>query len=348
MIEIRTYEDDAVTAANFTRKVWTDRYVRSIPVIDWNADYFEWQLLWDRPGGRDFLVAAYDGQKLVGTLFAEPLSFQLRGQPISATMGSWLTVDPEYRGHGIATRLAEEQRKRHREHDAKFMLGFGVLGTDGPKFWEKRPDTHVLGTVGFWVRVFDPKRVAEWAPTLRDRMAARIFGPLRSGRPEVKTIEGIRSYTATDLDRCLELVRELEGDADMGYRFTRERLAHQLERTSMVRTWVLEQHGRVEGVVNAYLVGMTGRSFMPVAVFDLLAFGALSREHRQALLNRALAELADAGAGLAMTLRIPCYRAADLWEAGFVPTPKDSNFLCTVVDPKLSLAGVRGLLVHWR
>ena len=68
-------------------------------------------------------------------------------------MGSWLTVDPEYRRQGIGIKLFESSR-RHLEHNAKFHLGYGYTGARmsmGPKFWKSFPEnTVLLGHVGFW------------------------------------------------------------------------------------------------------------------------------------------------------------------------------------------------------
>lgn len=348
MIEVRTYEEDSATVADFTRRVWSGRYDLTIPVIDWNPQYFEWQLLTGLPGARDFLVAAYDGTKLVGTLFAERMPFQLRGAPIEATMGSWLTVDPDYRGQGIAQRLAEEQRVRHRARDAKFMLGFGVLGTDGPKFWQARPDTVVLGTVGFWVRMFDYRRVAAWSPSWQERLTAWLAGPFYSGAPAAPDAPELRPYQPHDLEACLGLAEAIEGDAELGYRWSAPRLAHQLAGPHLPRTWVYAKDGVVEGFLNYYLIDMKGRTNMSIAVIDLMAFGKLEKPQQKRLVARAMRAMAEEGAGLAMSLKVPTRYDSTLWSAGFAPTPKGSNFLCTVADPSLDLAGVRRLHVHWR
>lgn len=348
MIVVRTFDGDSSAAAEFTRRVWTGRYDLSIPVIDWNEAYFEWQLLNDLPGTRDYLVAAYDGDKLVGTLFAEPLNFQLRGEPILATMGSWLSVDPSYRGKGIAQRLAEEQRQRHRERDAKFMLGFGVLGTDGPKFWQARKDTVVLGNVGFWVRLLDYRAVAAWTPSWVERISAQVAGPFLSGAPQLPETPEVRRFTEADLPRCLELAQAAQTHADLGYRWTEGRLRHQLSGPKLPRTFVFERAGRVEGFINYYLVSMKGHTVMQVAVIDLMAFSDLAASDKRRLVQRALVAMAEEGAGLAMALRVPTPHDGTFWRAGFVPTPKQSNFLCTISDPGIALEGVRRLYVHWR
>jgi GNAT superfamily N-acetyltransferase len=348
MIEVRTFEGDAAEAADFTRRTWIGRYELKVPVIDWSPEYFTWQLFSGPRENRDLLVAAYEGTQLVGTLFAEPMPFHLRGQPIHASMGSWLTVDPDHRGKGIANKLAEAQRARHRARDAKFMLGYGVLGTDGPKFWVPRADTQVLGTTGFWARMLDARRVAQWAPSRAERVLAFVSGPLLSGAPPLVDSDDIRRFEPGDLDACLELAQALSDQSELGYRWTRERLLHQLAAPVFPRTWVLVRDGRVRGFVNHYVIGMKGRIDMPVAVIDVLALGALELVDQKRLFARAVADMASQGAGLAIAIRIPTPYSSMLWRAGFVPMPDDTNYLCTISDPELPLAGVRKLHVTWR
>lgn len=350
MIEVRTFEEDAATAAAFTHRVWTQRYALKVPVIEWSPEYFHWELLWDRPGARDFTVAAYEGTKLVGFLFAERLEVHIAGKPAIATSGSWLSVDPEHRRDGVARKIADEQRKRHREHGAAFMLGFGLAHTDGPRFWEKLPDTKVACNLGFWMRPFDKKRVIEWSPAAKDRLLMTVASPILAGPvPEVDRA-GVRPFEERDLAECTALLQALGKDAELGYRWSEARVRHQLAAGPISRTLVLEDGGKVLGLVNHYRIDMTARTTLPCAVIDFMAFaeGAPQRDRRR-LINAALADMAREGAGLAMMLRIPCYPSRDLWATGFVPTPKESSVIFGLTDPSLPrLQDFDNFYIHWR
>lgn len=347
-LEVRTFEEDAQVASDFTRKVWLERYQLTSPVIEWSANYYQQFLMWDRPGSRDFLVAAYDGAKLVGTLFAERTLYQLRGQPITGTVGSWLSVDPDSGGKGIGRKLVDEMRRRHREQDAKFMMGYGVIGTDGPKFWRAQKDTVFLGTVGFWVRMFDHRAVAEWSMSARDRLLTRAVGPFFSGPPPAVSSDGVRAWEPRDLEASRQLLAHFETQAALGHRWDEARMKHQLTPAGITRTLVLERGGAVKGLVNYYVIDMTGRGTMPVAVIDYLAIEALDPDERQRLLGTALTEMAAAGAKLAMILRVGCLPGRALWKAGFVPIPEDTYHLATIADPTLDLKGVKPLFLNWR
>ncbi len=71
MIEIRTYDGEPAELAAFCTGVWRDRYRDKMAVPLWSGPFMEWELLSDEPGARDFLVAAYDGGRLIGALPVE-------------------------------------------------------------------------------------------------------------------------------------------------------------------------------------------------------------------------------------------------------------------------------------
>jgi GNAT superfamily N-acetyltransferase len=352
MIETRTYEGDAATIAQFAARIWQGTYAGKMMLPLWDARYFDWQLLSERPGGRDFLVAAYDGTKLIGSLLGEKFRFRLHDQEFDATMGSWLTVDPEYRRQGIGIKLFEEQRRRHLEHDAKFHLGYGYTGARmsmGPKFWKSFPDnTVLLGHVGFWARMFDPPLVSKWDLTLRDRIGSRILGAFQSRHPKPRRQGVYRRYRPEDLDACLTLAHGLLERVDLGYVWSRERLAHQLAGSDMPRTLVAEKDGRVTGFVNWYLLDFLGRYALPGAMVDLMAFGTMSLSESKDLLRAALDQIANEGAKFALALRLPCYPFMPLAQTGWITMPRDFSLICVKMDTSFPLDGARRLHVHWR
>jgi hypothetical protein len=244
--------------------------------------------------------------------------------------------------------LVEEMRRRHREQDAKFMMGYGVIGTDGPKFWRSQPDTVFLGTVGFWVRMFDHRAVAAWSMSLRDRWLTNALGPFFSGAPPAVASDGVRAWTTADLEASRRLMAPFETAAVLGHRWDEARMRHQLTPGGLVRTLVLERAGSVEGLINYYVIEMTGKTTMPCAVIDYLAIEGLTAAERARLIGTALVEMAASGAKLAMILRVGCLPGKALWKAGFVPIPEDTHHLATIADPGLDLTGAKPLFLNWR
>jgi len=351
-IEMRTYAGDAAELVRFTRSIWQGTYQGHMPIPLWDEAYFDWQLLAERPGGRDYLVAAYDGTRLIGCLLGEEFRFRLRGREFPATMGSWLTVDPDYRGHGLGRQLVAEQRRRHQERGAVFHLGFGYLGrgfSHGPKFWTRFPgETVVLGKTGWWVRVLDHRATAAWDLNAFDRWGTRLLSLIQGPPRPLAKPHGIRPYRAEDLPACLKLVHGLLDRVDLGYVWTADRLAHQLSYRDLPRTLVCEQEGQVAGFVNYYCLGFLGRHAARVGLIDLMPLGTMPLGAGRDLLRAALVDMRRQGCAFVLALRLPTWDAWPLLAAGFVPLPDEFLFLCYQVDPSISLKGARGLHVHFR
>ena len=55
-----------------------------------------------------------DGGRLVGCFLAERLDFQVDGQEMPGSQGSWFSVLPEYASSLVATKLINALERRHR------------------------------------------------------------------------------------------------------------------------------------------------------------------------------------------------------------------------------------------
>ena len=308
----------------------------------WDARYFDWQLLSERPGGRDFLVAAYDGTKLVGSLLGEKFRFRLHDQEFDATMGSWLTVDPEYRRQGVGIKLFDEQHRRHLEHDVKFHLGYGYTGADehGSQVLEELSGQHrrigtrrLLGT--------DVRSAAGFTLGLDSARSAGVENPWPIPKPaSAPRFTGVyRRYRPEDLGDCLQLAHRLLDRVDMGYVWSADRLAHQLAGSDMPRTLVAERDGRVVGFVNWYLIDFLGRYPLPGAMVDLMAFGSMSLSESKDLIRAALDQIVQEGAKFALALRLPCYPFMPLAQTGWITMPRDFSLICVRMDTSFPLDG---------
>lgn len=349
MIEIRTYEGDAAELSRFTQRVWIEGGIDKMPLPIWNEEYFEWQLLSELAGRRNFLVAAYDGARLVGCLPCERFRFRVDGCEMDGTMGSWLTADPDYKRQGIASLLVEEQRRRHAEQEAKFMIGYAAPGTSGGPFWRQRPDARILGRIGFWVRILDPRVLARWSPSLGERLAIRLLGPLLGAAPPSGDGAPIRPYREGDLPSCLGLAHRLLSGVEVGYLWSAERLAHQFQFRDLPRTLVWDEGGGVRGFVNYYPLEMMGRFRQRMAVIDLLAFGDLPQSSRRRLVAAALGQMSREEIHSVIMLRLGCYGIAPLIANRFVPLPGATcELVFAYAAPGLAPGRRRHLLLHWR
>jgi GNAT superfamily N-acetyltransferase len=332
VIEIRTFDGDLAEAARFTTGVWTAAYRGHHPVPLWDDRYYDWQLFGQRHD-RSLAVAAYDGARLVGTFFAEPFPISIAGRDHEASMSSWLTVDPETRGQGVARRMADEMRRRHRERNLACSIGFAIRGTTGPGFWKAMPDTIIFGKIGFWARLLDHRAVAGWL-TGAQRATARIFGPLVTPLRAEET-SAVRAYRDDDLETCLALVSEAAADADVGYRWTRDRLRWQLSYPGMPKTLVIERNGKVSGFINYYSMDFLLRTTLRVAQVDLLIAHALTGSEQTQLISAALHDLANEGTKLVLVPRMSGCPTAPLLRNRFVPLPADMSVTCVVPDESI-------------
>lgn len=351
MIEIRPFEGDAEELAAFTRRVWRQSYEGQMLTPLWSKEFMERDLLADGRN-RDFLIAAYDGTRLVGSHPAKPITVRLHGQEVPATWASFLSVDPEYRRRGVALKLQAEYVRKHREHEIPINFGYLYIRSArsmGPEFWRRQPGgVRIVAKLGMWVRALDHAAVARFELYRTEAWGTRVLSLVQHAPREPADTAGIRPYHSKDLDDCCELLNRAGENADLAYLWEPETTARQLQYPGLSETVVLEQEGRVAGLVNYTLLDVLGRCPMRVARLDTLAFGSLARKDRRRLLAAALHQMAADGAKGAMMLRGSWYGWRELIGAGFVPVPPEFYYVGLTLQDGLSLDGVRRLSVLWR
>ncbi|MDC0710233.1 GNAT family N-acetyltransferase [Stigmatella sp. ncwal1] len=350
MVEIRTFEGDAEEASRFVNGVWQATYGQELPLSVWDARFLDWLLFRGGQADRGYLVAAYSGRTLVGTLFAEPARIRLGNREVEGAYGSWNSVAPEYRGQGIGHRLAEELFRRHRERGAHLTLSCVASSTAlAQRFWGKSPSARLLNNLGLWIHVFEPEAVARWSLHASERALFTLARPfLRQGFHHAST-QGIRPYRPADLLPCMALVQRMMEPVNLGYAYTTERLAHQLQYRQVPRTFVLERGGEVHGLVNYYTLQMTAHGELTTGVVDLLAFKeGLPTPERQRLLEVAMQDMVCQGVSCAAMLRGPCIPAPLMWRSGWLPWPGGAKVTCLLPTPDVELPATPRVFTHLR
>ncbi|HXY35158.1 MAG TPA: hypothetical protein VEI07_13085 [Planctomycetaceae bacterium] len=336
MIEIRTYDGEPDELATFCTRVWQTRYRDKMPIWLWSGPFMEWELFSDAPGAREFLVAAYDKGRLVGAHPEKPVRYQWRGQPIFGTAGAWFSVDPAYEAQGVSMKLVLEQRRRHRERDAKFDIGYLIMGAQaamGKEFWLRLRSMQVVGKLNLWTRMIDHRALTEFSFSARDRWATRIVGSVQRRPRPPRDSSGIRPYCQTDLSACLTLVDELSRQAEFGLVWDEASLGRQLDFKSVPQTLVAEENGRVQGFVNYFQQPFLGRREILAGVIDLLCVQGLSSGRRRDLLQAALAAMSDAGCHVAVFLGTAGQPPSLLARTGFIPEPPDHLYVAQAMTP---------------
>jgi GNAT superfamily N-acetyltransferase len=325
VLELRSFDGSVGELTAFFHRIWRDAFGGEVLIPLWSEEELAWSFFEGPVREPRYLVAAYDGAKLVGTLFARPARMSIGGEVCDASAASWLTVDPEYRRQFVAPRLVNELARRHEELGARCALGFAFPSKKGMslEFWEAFAESfparvRILRRVGFFVRILDGARFAGAAITLFDRVGSRLLGVVQSvpsGR------RAVRELRLEDVARCLALLDTRSASNDPRYVWSEETLAHQLLPRGIVRTYVAEEGGAVEGFINFRYLEMLGHAAFRVAVIDELVCGpALPSRARVALVEAALARMHADGAVFGMIPRWPSTPAMLLLRTGFVPT----------------------------
>ncbi|MFY2556086.1 GNAT family N-acetyltransferase [Corallococcus terminator] len=350
MVEVRTYEGDAVAASQFVNRVWGEYYGAQGPLTDFQPRMLDWFVFGNRLAPREYRLAAYSGGKLAGVFFAEPTRLRLGNRAVEGAYGSWLSVDPAFRGLGVGRKLTETMFSRQRERGALMMLGCMADGGAGGRFWRKTPGLRTFGTMGLWLHVFDAAAVARWSPTAAERALFTLARPwLRGSAPHVDTEAGIRPYRPEDLPACMALVERMTESVSLGYAYTPERLAHQLQYRDVPHTLVLERAGVVRGLVNFYTLQMNSRGPLTIAMVDLLAFhDSVPRAEQKRLLRVAMRDMAGRGASCAAMLRGPCVSTRLMLGAGWLPWAGGSQVMSKLLSPDLEWPASPRVFTHLR
>ncbi|MCA9050072.1 MAG: GNAT family N-acetyltransferase [Planctomycetaceae bacterium] len=354
MIEVRTFDGTAEELSDFVVGQWTASYRGRMAVPRWSADYFRWQVSPEEPGTSDCIIGAYDGTRLVGLSMLVPFRFQLQDEQLSGSQASWLSVDPEFRGRGIAGKLVAASRERHIHAGRAFQFGYAYFGSRfslGPKFWLRRQmsTTRVLRRVGFWARVLDPSAAANWNLDRFQRTATRILSPVMPS-PRMRHPAGIiiRSAEEKDVSACLRLAEEATRHCPFRILWDAGTLRRQLGFNGFSSGLVAEAEGAVRGFVTFHLLPLIGRTEEPFGIVDQICVDQLSTVGQTELLNAALITMQEAGAVTALKLRSGDYPRGLLLRHGWLFRPSDSHAIITWTQDPPDTKPVRNMHVLWR
>lgn len=347
MIEVRTFDGDAPEASWFLNRVWQSTYGRTTPLPVWDTRFCDWRLFRGGQAPRDYLLAAYEGRTLVGTLFAEPARIRLGRVEVDGSHGLRATVAHSHRGQGIGARLAQELLRRHQDRAARIALGC-TTGEPRPRgFWQRTWNTRLFRGLGLWMYAFDAQALARWSFTPHERRLFSLARPFLRHRFREADPRGIRRYRPNDLDRCMTLVQRMLRPVTLGCAYTAGQLAHQLQYRDVPRTFVLEQDGAVRGLVSSHSVLMTGTGEITTEVVDLLAFeDSVSATDRQRLLQVAMQDMEQRGVACAGVLRGPGLPTSLLLRAGWVPLPRRAKVTCLLPTSDMELPAAPRVFTH--
>lgn len=351
MIEIRTYDGDMQQLSEFCNRVWTRRYQGQMPFAMWTPEFLEWELD-DCPATREMIIAAYDGEKLVGVLPAKPMRFHVQGQTIDGSWGSYFSVDSDYENQPVSLKLHLEQRRRHKAHGLKINLGYAFTGYAvgrGQKFWlQQQKLVKPVRHLGTWVRELDPMAVARFSIKRLDMLASHLSRLVLGDPRPPRRPEAIRPFVPSDAAPCAALLDAASRRAELGYAWDETLALRQLGFQKATRTLVAEHEGRVAGLINYCPLPLMGRAPIVAGLIDFLETHNLPHRTALDLVRAALADMRGRGMHMAMALRTSSMPFWPLARTAFTMIPAEYCYVAQPIDFELPDWRMRRLHVHWR
>ena len=309
--------------------VWSTSYAGKMIFPRWSPEYFRWQFRWIDDRTPENLIAAYEGDALIGVLLGTGFTFRSQTKILPGAQWSWLSIHPDYRGRGIAKALDNERIRQSRDSHAPLIISFRFFGSKHSQA-EQPPVNNVYkrfhSKVGNWVRVLDAARFANWTYSRLEALGARCTVPLAPRISGLPPEPGVRDYSSNDLDACLTLVRQSQSGASLWIDWSRDQLAHQLHGSQVTHTLVLQNGDAVEGMINFHLLPFQSRTVENVGIIDLLACGNVSHYDQTRLIRAAMTRMAELQAILVIKPRLGETPVWPLVRLGFVPQ-LDSSYL---------------------
>ena len=318
-IEIRDYEGDFEDVVELTRRVWVPQYGGQtwVPIPD--AAFLRWKLA---PRTGAVCPVAYEGTKLVGTVFSIPHALRIGDTVYPVAMCTGFTVAPEHRR--LALPLIERLRRAGEERGLAFGIGM-VL--DDPKsasyrFWTKYADAfpqnfRFVFRGGYWAKFLAPHVLAQAGIEAWERIASRALGPLLRFTPYGYD-KNVRRYRAADLERCTQMVEKTSASLDWAMSWKSEQLSAQLENPEYT-TFILERDGKIKGMVNSHCFSLQGRELIRAAMIDLWTGDEMTGGERVRLLSHLCTYLREHGVHGVVATRSAAMPAGAFLTNLFVP-----------------------------
>jgi len=342
--EVRDFDGDLPALSAMARETWLEEYgEHSWPDLYQPAlaAYFFASVSDPR-----FLVAAYDGARLVAFVANVPRRYRLAGRRYLGVLSSMLVARPGYQG--AAVYLLGECLRRNQELGADFaVMTIEHNHRSWRMFQEFLRPAHrltVLKTMHPLVHALDFDRIVTSEGLKRHEvLAIRLAGADRRIMP-VATAGVVRLYRAGDLAQVLALVQRTANGDSLVRDFAESTLAVQLHAQPVADTLVYELNGAIKGFVNFTLRDMVSRRACERWTWvEFVGWEACSAAERRALLAGLWQVGHERGCIGILEWNKGYYSAAPLYGARFVPYPRYVDVTAWPLKPDVVLPTVRGV-----
>jgi hypothetical protein len=337
-IELRTFDGDLEALAAMARDPWLEECgEHSFP--DLYRPALAGLFFADVPDPR-FLVAAYDGARLVAFIANLPRTYRLNGKTYQAVYSCMMVGRKGYQGAVVY--LIAESLRRNEDFGADLALMTLEKPLHSWRMFEKymKPQHRIvtLKTMIPLLHAVDFAKIVESENLKPHEVAAiKLYGAHRRLLPP--PVAGVvRPYRDTDLAPILALTRRYSDQGSLVRDFDQASLARHLHTEDVTATVVYERDGAVAGFVNLSMRDMVNhRGSQRWAWLDFLYWEGLDRQEKQALLAGAWEASKEQNCIGLLEWNKDYYAKGSLFRARFIPYPRFLEVDAWILNPALSL-----------
>ncbi len=344
-LTIKTFDSDIVELYAMMDEAWARDYKKE-PRLDYTPEFLRWHF--DAPStDKELLVGAYHGNEIVGFGSSFHRSMSLRDRPLRTTLSTFFTAHAGYRRQGIGWKLVEERLRRNRDKGYQCTFVYLQEGHASEPLYlrlgkEKGIKVQLVYKCPLRVRILDSSKLS--------RKGKVDWSEVQIDIPAVTGYKGtIRPYLNSDLPRCRELLNGIRHTVPFARVWdSDEELAWELDHPPFSETLIMEEEGKVQGLINYFCMARIAKTVEPVAIMDNVWFGKLDGVQASALIAAALSKMKERGCIVANFMGPPCMDETVFRLMGFVEYPTYLNLYAAILDPSVDLSGLDRIYLDQR
>ncbi len=194
--------------AEILHETYFKEYVNAGALL-WNEKYakFYFEAIIPKESSRDFIFGAYDGKKIVGTIFGHRDVVMFENRLTLEMVNLGLTaVDPNYRRRGIAKKLVSRVIEHAKEKNLDFIMAFPEKGRYGDNLL-KQFDFKNYGKTKHFIKLMEDRGLQVLREYLHYNVVIVKIASIFSHIPDKEDPEGmIRYANIKEIDEVREIL----------------------------------------------------------------------------------------------------------------------------------------------
>lgn len=264
-VEIRKLTEpfDYKQIAEIFRKTFFQEYLESGALL-WNESYAKFYfecLLW-KDTTRKFLLGAFIGEKLIGTLFGQRDSIIFDNEMRLELLNLGFTaVDPEHRRQGVAKALLSTMIDEARKNNIDFIMAFPEKDRYGANLLEEHGEFTSYGKTKHLIKLMEKRGLHVLREYKKMNPVVVKIASMFSHLPDLGEPEGdLRTGQAKDFPGAVEMLNSYRSRVPMAHMYFNDIYSGFHERQSTLNSrfgdpwgfhWmVLEREGKILANIN--------------------------------------------------------------------------------------------------